>query len=45
MGKIMRVEKVKNINEMDLIKIAKIYEGERDQEYPKYSSKMIAKKT
>ncbi len=44
MGKIMRVEKVKNINEMDLIKIAKIYEGERDQEYPKYSSKMIAKR-
>lgn len=46
MGKIMRVEKVGppagGLNEMDLIKIAKIYEGERDQEYPKYSSKRIA---
>lgn len=28
--------------EMDLIKLCKIYEGERGQKYPKYSSKMIA---
>lgn len=42
MGKIICVEKLGNINEMNLIKIAKIYEGEREQEYPKYSSKMIA---
>lgn len=41
LGKILRVEKLENINEMDLIKIAKIYEGEREQEYPKYSSKNI----
>lgn len=43
LGKILRVEKLEGINEMDLIKIAKIYEGEREQEYPKYSSKMIAR--
>lgn len=30
------------IKEMDLIKICKIFEGEREQEYPKYSSKMIS---
>ncbi len=29
---------------MDLIKICKIYEGEREQKYPKYSSPMIAKR-
>lgn len=29
---------------MDLIKIGKIYEGERLQKYPKYSSPMIAKR-
>ncbi len=33
-----------NISEMDLIKICKIYEGEREQKYPKYSSVMIAKR-
>jgi tRNA pseudouridine55 synthase len=43
LGKILRVEKLEDMNEMDLIKIAKIYEGEREQEYPKYSSKMIAR--
>lgn len=30
--------------EMDLIKICKIYEGEREQKYPEYSSVMIAKR-
>lgn len=29
--------------QMDLIKICKIYEGEREQKYPKYSSKIISK--
>lgn len=42
LGKIVRVEKIASIDEMDLIKISKIYEGEREQEYPFYSSKMIA---
>lgn len=42
MGKIVKVDEVKNLNDMDLIKIAKIYEGEREQKYPKYSSKRIA---
>lgn len=31
-----------DISELDLIKICKIYEGEREQKYPFYSSKMIA---
>ena len=30
-----------DFSEMDLIKICKLYEGEREQKYPKYSSKMI----
>jgi tRNA pseudouridine55 synthase len=30
-----------DISELDLIKICKIYEGEREQKYPKYSSKVI----
>lgn len=42
LGRIMRVEKLDEINEMDLIKIADIYQGERDQEYPKFSSPRIA---
>lgn len=44
LGKIMRVEKLGKLSEMDLIKIAAIYEGEREQKYPEYSSKMLAKK-
>ncbi len=43
LGKIMRVEKLNELKEMDLIKISEIYKGERSQEYPKYSSKMIAR--
>lgn len=43
MGKIVKQEKIKEINETDLMKIANVYEGERDQKYPLYSSKMIAK--
>jgi tRNA U55 pseudouridine synthase TruB len=42
LGKILRVEKVNDMKEMDLIKICKIYEGEREQKYPMYSSKMIS---
>lgn len=42
LGKITQVEPVQNLSEMDLIKISKIYEGERLQKYPKYSSPMIA---
>jgi tRNA U55 pseudouridine synthase TruB len=44
LGKILRAEKVKDLSEMDLIKVAKIYEGERDQKYPEYSSKVISSK-
>jgi len=43
LGKIMRVEKLRGLSENDLRKVASVYEGERDQEYPKYSSKIIAR--
>ncbi len=43
LGRILRVEKLKELSENDVRKMAIIYEGERDQEYPRYSSKMIAK--
>jgi tRNA pseudouridine55 synthase len=42
LGKILRVEKLKNLSENDIRKVAVVYEGERDQEYPRYSSKRIA---
>src|SRR3990167_10464525 len=42
LGKVVRAENVKDINEMDLIKLCKVYEGERDQKYPTYSSKIIS---
>ncbi len=44
MGKILRVEKIKNINELELVKLAEIYKGKREQKYPFYSSKTILKK-
>ncbi len=43
MGKILKAEKVPDLQEIDLIKICKIYEGKREQKYPAYSSKNIAK--
>ena len=43
LGKVVRVEKLDKLGEVDLLKVANIYEGERDQKYPPYSSKMIAK--
>lgn len=42
MGKILEAKEVGEINEIDLIKICKIYEGEREQEYPLYSSKYLS---
>lgn len=42
LGKIMRVEKLKELNDFDVRKVALIYEGEREQEYPLYSSKIIS---
>lgn len=41
MGKILYTEKIENLNEMELIKICKVYEGEREQDYPRYSSPKI----
>ena len=45
LGKIMRVEKLPELLENDVRRVAMIYEGERDQRYPEYSSKMLSKKT
>lgn len=42
MGKIVQVEKLEDLLELDLIKIARLYKGERNQKYPLYSSKNIA---
>lgn len=44
LGKIVRVEKLKDLLENDVRRAAMIYEGEREQEYPKYSSKMISRR-
>jgi len=44
LGKIVRVEKLQELLENDVRKVATIYEGERKQKYPLYSSKMISKK-
>jgi len=44
LGKIMRVEKFGELLENDVRRVAMIYEGEREQKYPEYSSKMISKK-
>src|SRR3989338_10250840 len=54
LGKIIRVERVpirqaqgENVNtifENEIRKVALIYEGEREQKYPTYSSKIIADK-
>jgi len=42
LGKILRVEKLEELSENDVRKVAMIYIGEREQEYPRYSSKRIA---
>lgn len=44
MGKISNVKNTEGLSEMDLIKVCKLYEGEREQEYPKYSSKYLSGK-
>lgn len=44
LGKILRVEKLENLDENDLRMAAMVYEGERDQKYPEYSSKILSKK-
>lgn len=41
LGKIKRVEKLDKLGEMDLIRLAKAYEGEREQKYPPFSSKTV----
>ncbi len=40
LGKIVRVEKLQNLDENEVRKVAMIYEGEREQKYPPYSSKI-----
>jgi len=43
LGKILRLEKLSDLDENQIRKVAAVYEGERDQEYPLYSSKIIDK--
>lgn len=40
LGKIMRVEKIDDIKEVELCKLAEVYIGKREQKYPPYSSKV-----
>ena len=40
LGKIMRVEKIDDIKEVELCKLAEVYVGKREQKYPPYSSKV-----
>ena len=42
LGKIVRVEKLQELLENDVRKVVMIYEGEREQKYPLYSSKNIS---
>lgn len=44
MGRVLKSETPEDLQEIDLIKICKIYEGEREQKYPKYSSKIISER-
>ena len=43
LGKILRVEKLGDLDEGEIRKVATIYEGEREQKYPAFSSKMLSK--
>lgn len=45
LGKIIRTEKLEELSENYIRRTAMIYEGEREQKYPRYSSKMISKIT
>jgi len=42
LGKIVKTERLENLWEDEVRKVAMVYEGEREQEYPLYSSKRIA---
>ena len=42
LGKIIRAERLEELLENDVRRVAAVYEGEREQEYPRYSSKRIA---
>lgn len=41
LGKILRVELVKEMNEINLIRVTSAYIGEREQKYPPFSSKSV----
>lgn len=44
LGKIVRVEKLKELLENDVRKAAAVYEGKREQKYPVFSSKIISQR-
>jgi tRNA pseudouridine55 synthase len=41
LGKILRVEKLDEVREIDLIRLVGAYQGEREQKYPPFSSKTV----
>ena len=41
LGKIVRVEKLQDLDENQVRKVAGVYEGEREQKYPPFSSKTV----
>jgi tRNA pseudouridine55 synthase len=43
LGKVLRVSRISALNENEVRKVASVYQGEREQKYPLYSSKMISK--
>lgn len=45
LGKIMRVERLAEMNESELYRLAEAYVGKREQKYPPYSSKPLSKIT
>jgi tRNA pseudouridine55 synthase len=42
LGKIVRIEKLKELSDTEVRKVSLVYEGEREQKYPEYSSKLIS---
>lgn len=41
LGKIVRVEKLQSLDENEVRRVAGVYEGEREQKYPPFSSKTV----
>jgi tRNA pseudouridine55 synthase len=44
LGKVVKEEKISELTETEIIKVVAVHEGEKEQKYPEYSSKMLASK-